>query len=149
MCMCMRACVCVCVCVCSFEESRFHSSGLECDLWQYTSTGQLLELLREHPDNEHWWEVKNEEGQQGFVPSSYVIIKEEQVLPWLQPSALKSEEEERKIRVQRLAQEKAAMEGKGFGPPPKDSFSSSQPVKVNIINIQWNLRIKDTLGPLC
>ena len=41
--------------------------------------GQMLELVAEHPDNEHWWEVRNEDGETGFVPASYVLIKEEQV----------------------------------------------------------------------
>ena len=94
----------------------------------HCATGQLLELLGEHPDNEHWWEVKDEDGNKGYVPSSYVIIKDEQALPWLQATALKSEEEERKIRVQRLAQQQAAHEGRGFGPGPKDG--ASLPAKV-------------------
>lgn len=64
--------------------------------------------------------MKNEDGLVGFVPSSYVIIKEEKTLPWLVEAALKSEEEERKMRVKRLAQEKAALEGTGDGPAPKD-----------------------------
>ena len=42
-------------------------------------SGQLLELVGEHPSNEHWWEVRNEEGNRGFVPSSYVLIKKDQV----------------------------------------------------------------------
>ena len=42
-------------------------------------SGQLLELVGEHPSNEHWWEVRNEEGDRGFVPSSYVLIKKDQV----------------------------------------------------------------------
>ena len=90
--------------------------------------GQLLEWVSEREDNEHWWEVKNEDGDTGFVPSSYVIKREDQTLPWLIESALKSEEEERKERVKRLAQEKAALEGKGYGPAPKDL--SSLPPKV-------------------
>ena len=89
-----------------------------------------MELLQEHPDNEHWWEVRNEDGNTGFVPSSYVIIKDEQVLPWLQASALKSEEQERKERAKRLAQQKAADEGVGFGPAPKDS-GASLPLRVS------------------
>ena len=39
----------------------------------------MLELVGKHPSNEHWWEVRNEEGEVGFVPSSYVLIKEDQV----------------------------------------------------------------------
>lgn len=93
--------------------------------------GQLLEWVSECEDNEHWWEVKNEDGDTGFIPSSYVIKREDQTLPWLIESALKSEEEERKERVKRLAQEKAALEGKGFGPAPKDL--SSLPPKVGTL----------------
>jgi len=51
-----------------------------------------------------------------------------QALPWLQLSALKSGEEERKERVQRLALQKAAASGVGFGPPPQ---TSSMPAKVS------------------
>lgn len=64
--------------------------------------------------------MRNEDGEEGFAPSSYLLVKEEKGLPWLQASALKEEEEERKMRVSRLAQQRAALEGKGFGPPPKD-----------------------------
>ena len=116
-------CVCVCVCVCS---------------------GQILELLGEQEDNEHWWRVRDEDGNEGCVPASYVIKKKEnqvcsrcgvsvlcmgstcslsslshQSLPWLELAALKSEETERKERVKRLQQQKDAESGKGFGPPPK------------------------------
>ncbi|XP_064397746.1 uncharacterized protein LOC135344466 [Halichondria panicea] len=80
--------------------------------------GQLLVLCGEHPDNEHWWKVRNEDMETGYVPASYVIIKEE-CLPWLQLSSLKSEEEERKERVKRLSLEKSASQGIGFGPAPK------------------------------
>lgn len=83
--------------------------------------------MEECVDNEHWWEVKNEDGEIGHVPSSYAIIKEEQALPWLAESALKLEEEERKVRVKRLAQEKAALEGHGCGPAPKDIMSTLPP----------------------
>lgn len=41
--------------------------------------GQILELLGEQPDNEHWWKVKDEDGQIGCVPASYVLKKEHQV----------------------------------------------------------------------
>ena len=61
------------------KERIFHAvSGVlgEC---MFPPIGQLLELVAEHPDNEHWWEVRNEDGETGFVPASYVLIKEEQV----------------------------------------------------------------------
>ena len=86
-------------------------------------------MLGEHSSNEHWWEVRNEDGDVGYVPSSYVIIKDEQALPWLQEVSLKSEEEERKIRVKRLLQQKSFIEGTGFGPAPKDR-PSTLPSKV-------------------
>ncbi len=90
-----------------------------------------MEILREHPDNEHWWEVKCEGEEIGFVPSSYIIIKDQQALPWLQEAALKSEEEERKVRVMRLKQQQSAMDGTGFGPLPRDL--SSLPAKVELV----------------
>jgi hypothetical protein len=83
------------------------------------SAGQILELLGEQEGNEHWWRVRDEEGQVGCVPASYVIKKETQALPWLELAALNNEEAERKERVKRLQQQKAAGDGKGFGPMPK------------------------------
>ncbi len=90
----------------------------------------MLELVAEHQKNEHWWEVKNEDGDVGFAPSSYFTVKEE-TLPWLLESSLKTEEEERKTRVKRLAQEKAALEGTGLGPVPKENVALLPP-KVRI-----------------
>ena len=57
------------------------------------------------------------------------LAKIVQTLPWLQLTALKSEEAERKERAQRLAMEKAAAAGLGFGPPPS---GSSLPAKVSL-----------------
>ena len=55
-------------------------AGLVCGILNFVFlSGQLLELVGEHPSNEHWWEVRNEEGERGFVPSSYVLIKKDQV----------------------------------------------------------------------
>lgn len=39
----------------------------------------MLDYLSEHPVHEQWWEARNEDGEIGFVPSSYVIEKEDQV----------------------------------------------------------------------
>ena len=45
----------------------------------------------------------------------------------MQWSSLQSAEEERKARVWRLQMEKAAAEGKGFGPPPKQPSTTLAP----------------------
>ena len=42
--------------------------------------GQILQLLGEHEDNEHWWKVEDEDGNVGCVPASYVLKKEQQVV---------------------------------------------------------------------
>lgn len=81
--------------------------------------GQILEYQGEQKNNEHWWRVRDEDGNTGCVPASYVIKKEAQALPWLELAALNEERTERKERVKRLLQQKAADEGKGFGPVPK------------------------------
>ena len=49
----------------------------------------------------------------------HVSVYLPQALPWLELAALNSEEAERKERVKRLMQQKAAGAGKGFGPMPK------------------------------
>ena len=38
-----------------------------------------MEYLSEHPENEYWWQARNEDGETGYVPASYVLIKEEKV----------------------------------------------------------------------
>ena len=38
--------------------------------------GEKLELSRAHPSNPHWWEAKNENGEVGFVPASYMMVSE-------------------------------------------------------------------------
>ena len=47
------------------------------------TSGQLVEFIREHPDDEDWWEAKNENGDIGYVPSTYVIVKKEHVRIYL------------------------------------------------------------------
>ena len=42
--------------------------------------GQILELLGEQEENEHWWRVRDEDGSVGCVPASYVLKKEHQVI---------------------------------------------------------------------
>ena len=39
----------------------------------------MLEFLSQHTTNEYWWQARNSEGMVGYVPSSYVIVKEDQV----------------------------------------------------------------------
>lgn len=36
--------------------------------------GEKLELCKAHPSNPHWWEAKNENGEVGFVPASYMMV---------------------------------------------------------------------------
>lgn len=64
------------VCVCIY-------TSLACELIRDSSSGQLFEFIREKPDNEYFWEVKNESGEIGFVPSTHVIIKEQQVIAFV------------------------------------------------------------------
>jgi hypothetical protein len=87
----------------------------------YIRVGEQLVYIREHPDNEHWWEATNSEGHSGYVPSSYVILKDDQSLPWLEQKALMEREKERKERALRHVQQQEMTEGKGFGPPPKQT----------------------------
>ena len=44
-----------------------------------TFVGQLVEFIKEHPEDEDWWEAKNENGETGYVPSTFVIVKKEHV----------------------------------------------------------------------
>ena len=37
--------------------------------------GEKLELCRAHPSNPHWWEAKNENGDVGFVPATYMMVR--------------------------------------------------------------------------
>ncbi len=60
-----------------FHKQEFVLEVIKCIVYVCMYVGQLVELCREHPDNEHWWEVQNEDGEIGFVPSSYVIVREE------------------------------------------------------------------------
>ena len=86
--MCTCVCVCVCVCACAYVcvcvhvrtcvcviITCFEVSAAVCD----GATGQILELVSEMEENEHWWRVRDEEGEEGCVPASYVIKKEHQV----------------------------------------------------------------------
>ena len=42
--------------------------------------GQLVEFIKEHPEHEEdWWEAKNENGEIGYIPSAYVIVKKDHV----------------------------------------------------------------------
>ncbi|XP_006817961.1 uncharacterized protein LOC100368185 [Saccoglossus kowalevskii] len=68
---------------------------------------QNLVLINKHCNNMHWWNVRDENGNEGYVPASYMKVMEEKpsVLPWLQN---KVEENEVKENV--------------FGAPPKGSW---------------------------
>lgn len=109
-------------CFSSIEHSVFICSLVQIKLLPpLNAIGQEIVLVREHPSNEHWWEVRNEDGQTGFVPASYVMIRESSStsLPWLSQQVLQQAEEERKERAVRLKQVRQAADGKGFGPSPR------------------------------
>ena len=36
--------------------------------------GEKLEFSRAHPTNPHWWEARNDNGDVGFVPASYMMV---------------------------------------------------------------------------
>lgn len=48
--------------------------------------GEKLVFVRPHPLNPFWWEAKNENGEGGFVPASYMMVLEDKItsLPWLE-----------------------------------------------------------------
>ena len=56
-----------------------HSTGILTDDLSPLISGELVEFIKEHPDEkyEEWWEAKNEDGEIGYVPSTYVIVKRE------------------------------------------------------------------------
>ncbi|CAH1245182.1 Hypp7444 [Branchiostoma lanceolatum] len=76
---------------------------------------QMLSLVKKHPDNEHWWEAKNEDGEVGFVPASYMMIMEQkpETLPWLQN---KEPEEPKQPEVN------SKVKPNVFGRPPQGSY---------------------------
>ena len=39
----------------------------------------MVEFIKEHAENEYFWEVKNENGEIGYVPSTHVLVKEQHV----------------------------------------------------------------------
>ena len=69
-----------------FPELSVKKGSVKIKFWKVCQTysvlfslGQLLQFISESPDNEHWWKARNEDGQTGYVPSSYVLLKEEEV----------------------------------------------------------------------
>ena len=36
--------------------------------------GEKLEFSRAHPTNPHWWEARNDNGDIGFVPATYMMV---------------------------------------------------------------------------
>ncbi|KAK3581357.1 hypothetical protein CHS0354_016200 [Potamilus streckersoni] len=50
----------------------------------------IVYFICQHPSNSHWIKVHNpEDGQEGYVPASYVMVMEEELtsLPWLQSAS--------------------------------------------------------------
>jgi len=71
--------------------------------------GEKLLLIckgHEKTKNPHWWEVRNERGEQGYVPGKYVLELEKSMkgLPWLENKRMLEEKEEK----ERLAKEENA-----------------------------------------
>ncbi|XP_065656208.1 tyrosine-protein kinase BTK isoform X2 [Hydra vulgaris] len=55
--------------------------------------GEKLYLIKKShipTSNPHWWEVKNTQGQVGYVPAKYCLVLEEKLtsLPWLESKRL-------------------------------------------------------------
>ncbi|XP_013388364.1 epidermal growth factor receptor kinase substrate 8-like protein 3 [Lingula anatina] len=53
--------------------------------------GEHLFLVEKHGTEEHWWLVRNGQGQTGYVPASYMMVLDDMPtsLPWLQNRAVK------------------------------------------------------------
>ena len=52
---------------------------MDTDTYYLLLSGQMVEFIKEHPENEYFWEVKNENGEIGYVPSTHVLVKEQHV----------------------------------------------------------------------
>ena len=52
---------------------------MDADTYYLLLSGQMVEFIKEHPENEYFWEVKNENGEIGYVPSTHVLVKEQHV----------------------------------------------------------------------
>ena len=61
---------------------------------------KLLLICKGHTktNNPHWWEVRNDCGEQGFVPGKFVLEleKAQNGLPWLENKRMLEEKEEKK-----------------------------------------------------
>lgn len=56
--------------------------------------GEKLDFCKPHPKNPHWWEAKNDAGDVGFIPATYMMVLEDKisVLPWLEEQKKREEE---------------------------------------------------------
>ena len=87
--------------------------------------GESLTLIHKGhapTNNLLWWEVRNEAGQQGFVPATYCMVIEEKVsaLPWLESQRLETERAEKKRLEEAAKAASVDMERRkniGFGMP--------------------------------
>ncbi|XP_072034371.1 uncharacterized protein [Amphiura filiformis] len=56
--------------------------------------GQKVALIAKHPNNDQWWKVRADDGNQGYIPATYVMAIEKKVtaLPWLANQSKEYEE---------------------------------------------------------
>lgn len=78
----------------------------------------LIRKGHQETNNMLWWEVRNEGGEQGFVPANYCMVLEEKLtaLPWLETKRIQDEKEEQK-RLATVEVEKKNRGNIGFGAP--------------------------------
>jgi len=79
----------------NYKENPARTGGFD----ELTVTqGEKLEFIRAHPSNPYWWEARNNNGDVGFVPSTYMMIMEDKIstLPWLADKKQPEDEEEKR-----------------------------------------------------
>ena len=59
----------------NYKENPARTGGFD----ELTVTqGEKLEFIRAHPSNPYWWEARNNNGDVGFVPSTYMMVSKPQ-----------------------------------------------------------------------
>ena len=54
----------------SYKKKPDGPVGIELDL----NKGDMLDYLKKHDDNEHWWLAEDVKGQVGYVPAAHLMI---------------------------------------------------------------------------